>query len=45
MTTSDAVLKRLEQTGVETDQISEYNKQQVACKTILQATLREETLS
>ncbi|XP_010639855.1 aminoacyl tRNA synthase complex-interacting multifunctional protein 1 isoform X1 [Fukomys damarensis] len=45
MTTSEAVLKRLEQKGAEADQIIEYLKQQVALlkeKAILQATLREE---
>lgn len=45
MSTSDAVLKRLEQKGAEADQIIEYLKQQVALlkeKAILQATLREE---
>ncbi|XP_021101115.1 aminoacyl tRNA synthase complex-interacting multifunctional protein 1 isoform X3 [Heterocephalus glaber] len=45
MTTSEAVLKRLEQKGAEADQIIGYLKQQVALlkeKAILQATLREE---
>ncbi|KFO32707.1 Aminoacyl tRNA synthase complex-interacting multifunctional protein 1 [Fukomys damarensis] len=45
MTTSEAVLKRLEQKGAEVDQIIEYLKQQVALlkeKAILQATFREE---